>query len=181
MKIKKNAPGKRVVHSSQILLLDMPPKKRSRPIEVSETESDEEEISNTCRGCQKKLTSIGWLKKHLERSKTNCMKKYSDNEYQCLGHKSKVKKGRMQSDRESRNSQSIAQTKSLYYQKNKEKCTQYFSQYYQQNKEKMAQRYQQNREKLAQQYQENKEKIAQQYQENKEKIAQNTKTKKKKD
>ena len=64
----------------------MPPKKRSGPIEVSD-DSDEEEVSNTCRGCQKTLSSIGWLKKHLERSKTDCMKKYSDDEYQSLEQK----------------------------------------------------------------------------------------------
>ena len=77
----------KVVQSSKNVELGMPPKKRSRPIVESESDSDDEEISNTCRGCKKKLTSIGWLKKHLERSKTDCMKKYSDNEYQSLEHK----------------------------------------------------------------------------------------------
>ena len=100
----------------------MPPKKHSRPILVSESDSDEEEETlNTCRGCQKKLTLIGWLKKHLERSKTDCMKKYTDDEYQSLEQKSIVKSKAKKSQYSHKNKEELSQYQQQYYQKNKEK------------------------------------------------------------
>jgi hypothetical protein len=118
---QNNCPRLKVVQSTKNLKLGMPPKKRLRPIDESISDSEDEEISNTCRGCQKTLTTLGYLKKHLERFKTDCMKKYSDDEYQSLGHKNKAKKRKKQSDRENANSQSISQKQALKYQKNKEK------------------------------------------------------------
>ena len=122
----------------------MPPKKCSRL-----EESDSAEISATCRGCQKVLISLAWLKKHLERSKTNCIKSYSEEEYQSLGQKI--------------NEENKAK-KAQNYQNNKAKR----SEWYRENKAKRAHWYPENKEKNAEQYQENKEKIAQRYQEKKE-------------
>ena len=61
----------------------MPPKKQPRL-----EESDSSKISPTCRGCQKTLTSLAYLKKHIEQSKTNCRESYSDKEFQSIEQKS---------------------------------------------------------------------------------------------
>ena len=71
---------------------DMPSNKRARPKEGSESDSDDE-ISRICRGCSKKLSSLLWLKRHLDRSKTNCLDKYSKEEYQSIELKG-VQKGK---------------------------------------------------------------------------------------
>ena len=77
----------------------MPPKKQPRPVE-SDHDSDEDEISNTCRGCRKTLSSLGYLKTHLEKSKTNCKNAYSKEEYQSLGPKNEARKKKRKKDQE---------------------------------------------------------------------------------
>ena len=143
----------------------MPPKKHPRPVE-SDHETTEDEISNTCRGCKKTLTSLGWLEKHLDRSKTNCKNKYSKEEFQSLGPKNEARKKKRKVATNAENYQEKKEKKSQWYQENKGKR----AKWYQENKEKIALKYQENKEKIALKYQGNKEKIAQRYQEKKEEV-----------
>ena len=128
----------------------MGPKKRPRSTEKSSDNPDDPESSNLCKGCNKVFKSV---RTHLLRSKTNCIKQYTDSEHETLEKESQAKKRRTD-----------AENNAEHYQKNKEKIAEKKAERYQKNKEKIAQRYQENKEKIAQRYQENKEKIAQQYQ-----------------
>ena len=67
---KKRAITKPIKGSESDSEEDIPSKKRAitKPIKGSESDSDDE-ISTICRGCNKKLTSFLYLKKHLDRSK----------------------------------------------------------------------------------------------------------------
>ena len=159
----------------------MLPKKRARPVE-SGSDTNKEEFSNTCRGCQKTLSSLAYLKKHLDRSKTHCNQKYSDREIDSITLRilelNQEKKKKQNHDYAAKNKEDISQKKAQYYQNSKEEISQKKAQNYQKQKAKQAQWYQENKGKRAQWYQENKEKIAQKYQENKEKIAQRYQEKK---
>ena len=83
----------------------MPPKKQPRL-----EESDSAEISTICRGCQKALASLAYLKRHIDVSKTNCRISYSDKEYQAIEQE-------IQENNKAKNKAKAAQN----YQKNKTK------------------------------------------------------------
>ena len=135
----------------------MGPKKRTRS---TNKPLDETDNSNVCKGCNKEFKSV---RMHLAKSKTNCIKQYTDSEYEFLEQesisKSQAKKSRTDAKIYASNSQK------------KENNYQYYQNKKNDNKEKNAQRYQKNKDNIARYYQENKEKIAKRYQENKEKVA----------
>ena len=128
----------------------MGPKKRPRSTEKSSDNPDDPESSNVCKGCNKVFKSV---RTHLLRSKTNCIKQYTDSEHETLEKESQAKKRRTDAEFYASNSQEIKKKKAKRYQKNKEKIAEKKAQQYQKNKEKIAQRYQENKEKIAQQYQ----------------------------
>ena len=117
------------------LRLEMPPKKQPRL-----EESDSAKSSTTCRGCQKALASLAYLKRHIDLPKTNCRKSYSDKEHQSMEQE-------IQEDKIAKKAQN--------YQKNKAKA----AQNYQKNKTKAAQNYQKNKAKRSEWYQRTKEKL----------------------
>jgi hypothetical protein len=59
----------------------MGPKKRPRSTEKSSDNPDDPESSNVCKGCNKVFKSV---RTHLLRSKTNCIKQYTDSEHETL-------------------------------------------------------------------------------------------------
>ena len=131
----------------------MGPKKRTRS---TNKPLDETNNSNVCKGCNKEFKSV---RMHLAKSKTNCIKQYTDSEYDFLEQESTSKSQAKKSRTDAKIYASNSQKKENNYQ------------YNQNNKEKNAQRYQKNKKNIARYYQENKEKIAKRYQENKEKVA----------
>ena len=99
----------------------MGPKKRPRSTEKSSDNPDDPESSNICKGCNKEFKSV---LKHLTRSKTNCIKQYTDSEYESLGQegisKSQAKKSRREAENYASTSQKKKEEKSQYHQRNKE-------------------------------------------------------------
>ena len=69
----------------------MGPKKRPRSTEKSSDNPDDPESSNVCKGCNKVFKSV---RTHLLRSKTNCIKQYTDSEHETLENESQAKKRR---------------------------------------------------------------------------------------
>ena len=84
----------------------MGPKKRPRSTEKSSDNPDDSESSNVCKGCNKVFKSV---RTHLLRSKTNCIKQYTDSEHETLEKESQAKKRRTD-----------AENNAEHYQKNKE-------------------------------------------------------------
>ena len=88
----------------------MGPKKRPRSTEKSSDNPDDpdndSDSSNVCKGCNKEFKSV---LKHLTRSKTNCIKQYTDSEYESLGQegisKSQAKKRKTEAEKYASNSQ----------------------------------------------------------------------------
>ena len=96
----------------------MGPKKRPRSTEKSSDNPDDSESSNVCKGCNKVFKSV---RTHLLRSKTNCIKQYTDSEHETLEKESQAKKRRTDAEFYASNSQEIKEKKAERYQKNKEK------------------------------------------------------------